>query len=227
MMPRNRALVLDGTNELGKLLAFGIIPIVRTSDRRKAAKAAESLLNAGLGVLEISLSAEGSLEILEEMSDRFGDEMLLGAGTVLDARTARDAVSAGARFIVSPGIVDAVIDVCKQLSIVVCPGALTPTEIVRAWQSGADAIKVFPCDAAGGPQYIRSLSAPLPGVVLLPCGGVNLQNAAEYFAAGAAALFVGSSLIPVALSEKDLSEAAAKGASRFMQITRETRKARQ
>jgi 2-dehydro-3-deoxyphosphogluconate aldolase / (4S)-4-hydroxy-2-oxoglutarate aldolase len=222
MTPPHRA-----ANALEKLLAFGVVPIVRTSDRTKAARAAEGLLEAGLGVLEISLSAESGLGILEELSDRFGDTMLLGAGTVLDARTARDAVSAGARFIVSPGIVDEVIDACKQLSIVVCPGALTPTEIIRAWQSGADAIKVFPCDAAGGPQYIRALSAPLSDVILLPCGGVSHGNAAEYISAGAAGLFAGSSLIPLRLPEENLSGAVAQSASQFVQIVRQARKAGQ
>jgi 2-dehydro-3-deoxyphosphogluconate aldolase / (4S)-4-hydroxy-2-oxoglutarate aldolase len=212
---------------LKQLTDIGIIPIIRTPDMKKAGLAADALRHAGLGVLEISLSVGNGLEILENLAGRLGNTMLLGAGTVRDAVTARNAVSAGARFIVSPGTSDAVIEACRQLSTVVCPGALTPTEIMHAWQSGADAIKVFPCDAAGGPHYIRAISAPLPDIVLLPCGGVNHQNAADYFAAGAAALFVGSSLIPVAMPDPQFSEAVEKSALQFMQIAQKARTARQ
>lgn len=218
---------MNRMNLLKQLTDFGIIPIIRTPDMKKAGIAAEALLHAGLGVLEISLSAEGGLNILEKLANRFGDTMLLGAGTVRDAVTARNAVSAGARFIVSPGTMDPVIDACRKLSAIVCPGALTPTEIMHAWQSGADAIKVFPCDAAGGPRYVRTLLAPLPDIVLLPCGGVNLQNAPEYFAAGAAGLFAGSSLIPLTMPEPGFSGAVAKSASQFMHIVQKARKARQ
>jgi 2-dehydro-3-deoxyphosphogluconate aldolase/(4S)-4-hydroxy-2-oxoglutarate aldolase len=218
---------MDRSDTFKLLTGFGIIPIIRTPDEKKAVLCAEALMHAGLGVLEISLSAEGGLKILEKLADRFGDAMLIGAGTVMDIVAARDAVSAGARFIVSPGAVDQVIDICKQLSIIVCPGALTPTEIMHAWRSGADAIKVFPCDAAGGPRYIRALSAPLPDIALLPCGGVNLQNAAEYFAAGAVALFAGSSLIPVSAQEPELFDTVAWNAAQFLRIAKKARTAGQ
>ncbi len=218
---------MNRDTRLERLTSFGIIPIIRTNDGKKAGIVAEALKSAGLGVLEISLSVEKGLKILEKVANRFGDTMLIGAGTVMDAAAARDAVSSGARFIVSPGTVDQVIDICKQLSTIVCPGALTPTEIMHAWRSGADAIKVFPCDAAGGPRYIRALSAPLPDIALLPCGGVNLQNAAEYFAAGAVALFAGSSLIPVSAQEPELFDRVAWNAAQFVRIAKKARTAGQ
>jgi 2-dehydro-3-deoxyphosphogluconate aldolase/(4S)-4-hydroxy-2-oxoglutarate aldolase len=215
---------MNRTTTFEKLTSFGIIPIIRTTDGKKAGIVAEALRRSGICVLEISLSTSNGLAILEKLADRFGDTILLGAGTVLGARAARDAFSAGARFIVSPGISLPVIKACKQMSTVVCPGALTPTEIMHAWQLGADAIKVFPCDAAGGPRYIRSILAPLPHLNLLPCGGVTHGNAAEYFSAGAAALFVGSSLVSMNLPGNKLPEAVERSASRFIHIVNKARK---
>jgi 2-dehydro-3-deoxyphosphogluconate aldolase / (4S)-4-hydroxy-2-oxoglutarate aldolase len=206
-----------------QICRYGIVPIVRARDENKIAVAADALVKAGLGVLEISLSVATGLKILESLADRFGDTLLLGAGTVLDAVTARDAVSAGARFIVSPSTDDSVIDTCKSMSVAVFPGALTPTEIVYAWKSGADAIKVFPISAVGGPPYIRAVLAPLPDLVLFPCGGVTAANAADYFAAGAAALLLGSSLINMTAPERDLSDSVVKNASLFLNIVQKAR----
>jgi len=211
---------------LEHILRFGIVPIIRSSDQGKTAAAAEALVNAGLGVLEISLSHSGGLQILESLADRFGDTLLLGAGTILDANAARAAVSAGARFIVSPSSDASVIDAGKKLSVAVIPGALTPTEIVVAWKSGADAIKVFPANAMGGPSYIRALRAPLPGIVMLPCGGVNAENAADYFDAGASALLLGSSLVDMTLPETELAGSVREKAALLMSIAAAAGKAR-
>jgi 2-dehydro-3-deoxyphosphogluconate aldolase / (4S)-4-hydroxy-2-oxoglutarate aldolase len=214
---------MNTIDTIKKLVDFGIIPIIRTSDEKKTAVAAEALAASGLGVLEISISVPHAYAILETIADRFGDTMLLGAGTVLDAPAAHDAISAGARFIVSPVADESVIDTCKKRSVPVFPGALTPTEIVRAWSLGADAIKVFPVDAAGGPSYIRALRAPLPHIVLFPCGGVNTDNAADYFNAGAHVLFTGSSLIPMTVPETELFDWVRKKAAQFVSITATTR----
>jgi 2-dehydro-3-deoxyphosphogluconate aldolase / (4S)-4-hydroxy-2-oxoglutarate aldolase len=214
---------MNGSDTLKRVCGFGIVPIIRATDENKITAAAEALVKADLGVLEISLSVPNGLKILESLSDRFGDTLLLGAGTVLDAAMARAAVSAGARFIVSPATDAAVIDTCIKLSIAVFPGALTPTEIVFAWKSGADAIKVFPVGSVGGPSYISAVRAPLPGIVLFPCGGVNAENAPEYFDAGAAALLLGSSLVNMAMPDPDLSESVVKNASRFLKIVQEAR----
>jgi 2-dehydro-3-deoxyphosphogluconate aldolase/(4S)-4-hydroxy-2-oxoglutarate aldolase len=190
---------MNAFDTLNKLTGAGIIPIIRERDETKIIRIAEALIQGGCGVFEISLSVAGSLKILESIARRYGDRILLGAGTVLDADTAKSAIAAGARFIVSPGTFESVIDVCKKSSVAVCPGALTPTEIVHAWNLGADAIKVFPCDVVGGPAFIRSIKAPLPDIVLFPCGGVTMRNAGDYFNAGTAALFVGSALTACAM----------------------------
>jgi 2-dehydro-3-deoxyphosphogluconate aldolase/(4S)-4-hydroxy-2-oxoglutarate aldolase len=201
------------SDTFARLLDTGIIPIMRISDAAKAVAVANALIAGNIPVLEISLSLPGSLALLEAIADTFGDTLLLGAGTVLDASTVRDATAAGARYIVAPNLDTAVIDECMRAGVPVIPGALTPTEIARAMQAGADAVKVFPCNAVGGPDYIRALLAPFPLARLFPCGGVNAANAAAYFAAGARAIFAGSSLINKRLIEE----------GRFSQITQQAR----
>jgi len=180
---------------LNRLKQFGAIPIIRFDNCDTILQIAQALIDGGLPVLEISLSIPGSLAFVESVARKFGNKLLLGAGTVLDAEAVKAAHAAGAQYIVSPAVRRDVIDTCKSLSIPVFPGALTPTEIVDAWKSGADAIKVFPCNAMGGMSYIKSLKAPLPNITLFPCGGVGLDNAEEYIKAGAHGLFVGSCVI--------------------------------
>jgi 2-dehydro-3-deoxyphosphogluconate aldolase/(4S)-4-hydroxy-2-oxoglutarate aldolase len=132
--------------------------------------------------------------VIEKVADKLGDRVLLGAGTVLDPETARAAFLAGAEFIVSPAVNVAVIEMCRRYSKLCMPGAFTPTEVVTAWQAGADIVKIFPSDLVG-PKYLKLLHGPLPHVRLMPTGGVNLDTAAEFLAAGACALGVGSSLV--------------------------------
>jgi 2-dehydro-3-deoxyphosphogluconate aldolase/(4S)-4-hydroxy-2-oxoglutarate aldolase len=180
---------------LKKILHHKIIPIIRVYKNEQAFNVASILIDAGIPVLEISLSIPGSLSILEETANKFGDNLLLGAGTVLDEISVCHALSCGAKFIVSPNTNKKVIDTCKKKRVCVFPGALTPTEINYAISVGADAIKVFPCNLIGGPAYIKSLKAPFPQALLFPCGGVCEQNALEYFVAGAKAVFTGSSLV--------------------------------
>jgi len=141
------------------------------------------------------MTVPGALRVIEKIADRYGDTILLGAGTVLDAETARAVILAGAEFIVTPSLKASTIEVCKRYSKVVIPGALTPTEVVTAWEMGADFVKVFPCDNVGGPKYIKALKGPFPQIDLIPTGGVNLSTAAEFLAAGSSALAVGSELV--------------------------------
>lgn len=209
-----------------RVLAAGIVPIIRASDETKIIVVADALVKSGLGVLELSLSVPTGLKILESLANRFGDALLLGAGTVLDKSTASAAISAGARFIVSPSTDSSVIDTCKKHSVACVPGALTPTEIALAWKCGADAIKVFPAGTVGGPDYIRAIAAPRPDIVLFPCGGVNAQNASDYFDAGASALLVGSSLIDMMLPEKELPGYVLERASILMAIAATARSSR-
>jgi 2-dehydro-3-deoxyphosphogluconate aldolase/(4S)-4-hydroxy-2-oxoglutarate aldolase len=156
------------------------------------------------------------------VADRLGDKIVLGAGTVLDPETARAAILAGARFIVSPTVNPQVIQLCRRYSRLVMPGALTPTEILTAWEAGADIVKVFPSDLTG-PGYLKAIHAPLPQVRLMPTGGVNLQTAAEFLRAGACALGVGGSLVdPQAIAKREFAKLTAL-ARQYVEIVRQVR----
>jgi 2-dehydro-3-deoxyphosphogluconate aldolase/(4S)-4-hydroxy-2-oxoglutarate aldolase len=141
------------------------------------------------------MTTPGAIRALEKLADAFGDKMILGAGTVLDPETARATILAGARFLVTPALKVATIEMARRYSTVICPGALTPTEILTAWEAGADFVKVFPCSNVGGAKYIKAVKAPLPQVEMIPTGGVNLDTIGDFLKAGAAAVAVGSELI--------------------------------
>ena len=209
---------------LEKLLDCGIIPIFRTSSAETAIAVAEALIKGSVPVLELPLSVPGSLVVIEKVAKRFGNDLLLGAGTVLNPQAVRDAISAGAQYIVSPNTNVDVIKECLSAAVPCFPGALTPTEIQRAFAAGADAVKVFPCNTMGGPAYIRSLKAPFPDSLLIPCGGVGAANAAEYISAGAAALFTGTSLVNADVQKPGGFETLAKNASQLANIVRASRK---
>ncbi len=188
---------VDKREVLDRIRKVGLIPILRTPSADDALGMAEVLHQAQLTALEIPLTVPGALEVIAELSARWGAEVLVGAGTVLDERSAAACINAGAAFIISPSTEPEVIETCNEASVAVLPGALTPTEIVRAWRLGADMIKVFPASAAGGAAYIRAVKAPLPGILLVPTGGVSVETAADFIKAGAAALGVGSDLVDV------------------------------
>jgi 2-dehydro-3-deoxyphosphogluconate aldolase/(4S)-4-hydroxy-2-oxoglutarate aldolase len=209
---------------LHRIFDIGVIPIYRTSSYSDAIAVAGALIKGSVPVLELPLSFPGSLAVIEKVANRFGKNLFLGAGTVLSPQAVRDAVSAGAQYIVSPNINVAVIKACLSAAVPCFPGALTPTEIALALQAGADAIKIFPCNAMGGPQYIRSLKAPFHDAVLFPCGGVGVDNAAAYFAAGADALFTGTTLINDALVKSGNFMDITKNAQKLMDIVRSSRK---
>jgi len=176
------------------ILDCGMIPVVRAESAEQAMQIVEALKAGGLPVIEITMTVPGALEVMREVSRRFGKEVVLGAGTVLDGETARMAILAGAEFIVAPTLNPAVIEVCRRYSKVVIPGAFTPTEILTAWECGADFVKVFPAEF-GGPAYFKAVLAPLPQVKLVPVGGVSLETAGDFIRAGAAAVAVGSNLV--------------------------------
>lgn len=180
---------------LQTILETGILPIIRTDTSEQALRAAEAVHRAGIKVLEVTMTVPGALKVLEKVSDEFGDEMILGAGTVLDSETARSCMLAGAEFFVTPALNRATIDICNRYSKCIMAGALTPTEALQAWEAGADMVKIFPVGMVGGPSYIKALKAPLPQILMIPTGGVNLANAKAYFEAGASAIAVGSELV--------------------------------
>lgn len=180
---------------LARIREVGIVPVIRAESPDEAAAAIEAIRAGGIPVLEITLTVPRAIRLIEDVAQRFGADALVGAGTVLDAETARACILAGARFVVSPALDLDTIACCRRYGVPVFPGALTPTEVVRAWQAGADMVKVFPCGNVGGASYIKALKAPLPQVELIPTGGVNLQTAADFIKAGASALGVGADLV--------------------------------
>ena len=180
--------------DLQRVLDGGVVAIIRASSGDQLVDVAEALYSGGIEVIEVTFTVPGVLEILSAVRDRLGDKILLGAGTVLDAESARAAMLAGAEFIVCPTVNLDVIRMCRRYDKLVMPGALTPTEVVSAWEAGADIVKVFPADV-GGPGYLKALHGPLPQVKLLPTAGVDLETIGGFFAAGACAVGLGSALV--------------------------------
>jgi 2-dehydro-3-deoxyphosphogluconate aldolase/(4S)-4-hydroxy-2-oxoglutarate aldolase len=178
-----------------EILRCGFVPIIRTDKPEAAVRVAGAIRDGGAPLLEITMTVPGALDIIREIADSFGDTVLVGAGTILDSETARMAILAGAAFIVAPTLDVATIRLCHRYSRIIMPGALTPTEILQAWELGADFVKIFPADALGGPAYIKAVKAPLPQVDMIPTGGVDIDTAPDFIRAGAAAVGVGSALI--------------------------------
>ncbi len=180
---------------LNFITEIGIVPIVRTTSAEAAVKAVEAIYNGGIRAAEITMTVPGAVKALEKVADQFGDKIVLGAGTVLDPETARICMLAGAEFLVTPALKLSTIEVAKRYSKVVCPGALTPTEVLTAWEAGADVVKVFPAGNVGGPKYIKALKGPFPQIEMIPTGGVNLDTAGDFLKAGACAVAVGGELV--------------------------------
>jgi 2-dehydro-3-deoxyphosphogluconate aldolase/(4S)-4-hydroxy-2-oxoglutarate aldolase len=179
---------------LTRVLQCGIVAVIRAQRGEQLVEVARALHAGGVDVMEVTFTVPRAAHVLECVADELGDQILLGAGTVLDSETARTAFLAGAEFIVSPNTDAKVIRLCRRYGKLAMPGAFTPTEVVRAFEAGADVVKVFPCDV-GGPGYLKALHGPLPHIPLMPTGGISLENAAAYLQAGACALGVGGSLV--------------------------------
>ncbi|HUG80547.1 MAG TPA: bifunctional 2-keto-4-hydroxyglutarate aldolase/2-keto-3-deoxy-6-phosphogluconate aldolase [Bryobacterales bacterium] len=208
---------------LAAILEIGIIPIVRADTAALATKAAKAVCESGIGALEVTMTVPGAIRVLEKVADEFGDKIILGAGTVLDPETARVCMLAGAQFFVTPSLNVKTIEMCRRYSKPIMPGALTPTEVMTAWEAGADMVKIFPCGNMGGPSYIKALKAPLPQVHMVPTGGVTLDNAAEFFKAGASAIAVGSELVSKKALESGDFRAIEKTAKQFLKVVQEAR----
>lgn len=209
---------------LARVLESGIVAVIRANSGDLLSDVAEALLSGGVQVMEITFTVPGAIRVLETVAQRMGDRVLLGAGTVLDAETARAALLAGAQFIVSPNTNLDVIRLCRRYGKLVMPGAMTPTEVVTAWEAGADIVKIFPSEITG-PKYLKALHGPLPQVRLMPTGGVDLNTAAEFLRCGACALGVGGSLVEKkAVETGDLGRIESL-ARQFVQIVADTRRA--
>jgi 2-dehydro-3-deoxyphosphogluconate aldolase/(4S)-4-hydroxy-2-oxoglutarate aldolase len=206
-----------------QIVETGVIPVVRAASADEAMRAIDAIKEGGISVLEITMTVPGAVRVIEEVAARYGSEALVGAGTVLDAETARACILAGAEFIVSPALNLKTIALCRRYGKVVMPGALTPTEVLAAWQAGADFVKVFPCDSVGGAKYIKSLKAPLPQIQVVPTGGVTLQTAADFIKAGASALGIGTDLVDVKALREGQGNLITERARRFIEIVKESR----
>jgi 2-dehydro-3-deoxyphosphogluconate aldolase/(4S)-4-hydroxy-2-oxoglutarate aldolase len=185
---------MSRTEQLHRMLDAGIVAVVRSPDSHQLIEVAKALAAGGVTVMEITFSVPNALEVIRQVRQQLGDQILLGAGTVLDPETARAAILAGAEFIVSPTLNLDVIRVCHRYDKAVLPGAFTPTEILTAWEAGADVVKVFPADVVG-PAFFKALRGPLPQIRVMPTGGVDLNTAAEFLKAGACCLGVGGQLV--------------------------------
>ena len=174
---------------------IGVVPVVRTSSAETAIKAIQAVYRGGIRAAEITMTVPGAIRALEKLADEFGDKIVLGAGTVLDPETCRSCMLAGAQFFVTPALKHSTIEMAKRYSKVICPGALTPTEVLTAWEAGADFIKVFPASAVGGAKYIKALKAPFPHIEMIPTGGVSIETTPDFLRAGAAAVAAGAELI--------------------------------
>jgi len=213
----------DKTSNLKILIKSGIVPVVRASSADEAINIVGAIVKGGINIIEITMTVPNAIGVIKTIAEKFKDDILLGAGTVLDAETARASILAGAEFIVSPCLSEELIKICRRYSKIVIPGAMTPTEILNAWEMGADMVKVFPAGNLGGPKYIRALKAPLPQILLNSTGGVNLENAGEFIKAGTSVISVGSSLLDrKAISEKKY-EVLTKKAMRFVEEIQKVR----
>jgi 2-dehydro-3-deoxyphosphogluconate aldolase/(4S)-4-hydroxy-2-oxoglutarate aldolase len=201
----------------------GLIPIVRASSPEDAFRAAEAIVSGGIGIAEITMTVPNALRVMERVVDRYGEKVLLGAGTVLDPESCRSVLLAGAEFIVTPSLDVRVIELARRYSKPCIPGTLTPTEILTAWQAGADMVKIFPCGPVGGPKYIRALKGPFPQIDFVPTGGVNLETTPEFITAGAAAVAAGGELVDAkALREGNL-DVITSNARKFVEAVRSAR----
>ncbi len=205
---------------LAEMRRIGVVPVVRAGSVEMALAMSDAIAAGGITCLEITMTVPGALEVIRHLA-RTRPELLVGAGTVLDPETARISILEGAQFVVSPALNLETVALCRRYSIVVLPGALTPTEIVTAWQAGADIIKVFPASAMGGAKYLQSIKAPLPQVQMIPTGGVSLSTARDFLAAGAMALGVGADLADTKALDEGRADKITETAKRYLEIVRE------
>jgi len=206
-----------------RILEIGIVPVVRASSAREARMAADAVCAGGIPIVEITMTVPGAVDVIRELSKSAGSNVLIGAGTVLSAEAARRCLDAGAQFLVSPGLNLKTVEFAGREDKLIMAGALTPTEVITAWEAGADFVKVFPCGQVGGAKYIKALKGPFPEVPLVPTGGVNLNTAAEFIEAGAAALGIGGELVQADALRSNKPEIIVENARKFLAIVKQTR----
>src|SRR6476620_6259365 len=214
---------MNKADVIKQIIETGVIPVVRATSADEAMRAIDAIREGGVSVLEITMTVPGAVGVIEQLSKKYGNDVLVGAGTVLDPETARACMLSGAQFVVSPALNVETIACCRRYGIAIMPGALTPTEVVQAWTAGADFVKVFPAGALGGASYLKALKAPLPQIQLVPTGGVSLKTAADFIKAGASALGVGADLVDLKALREGQQQIITERAREFVKIVREAR----
>jgi 2-dehydro-3-deoxyphosphogluconate aldolase/(4S)-4-hydroxy-2-oxoglutarate aldolase len=202
----------------------GLIPVLRAKSVAQGRAVVDAMMAGGVTVVEVTMTVPNAVELIKELKKEFGEELLLGSGTVITADQCQATIDAGAEFVVSPSLHHAVIKTTKMNGKVSCPGALTPTEAITAWEAGADYVKIFPCSAMGGASYLKSLLAPFPHLKLIPTGGVTLQTAESFIKAGAKALGVGSDLVNLAAIDAGHPETITETARAYLEVLARARK---
>ena len=202
---------------LAALKSLGLVPVLRAESEAQALALADAIAAGGVTTLEVTMTVPGAIKVMRTLAEKRPD-ILVGAGTVLDPETARMCILEGAQYVVSPALNLATIEMCHRYGVAVLPGALTPTEVITAWQAGADVVKVFPASAMGGAKYLKGLKAPLPQVELIPTGGVSLATAREFLEAGAFALGVGADLVDPKAIAKGTPEIITDNARKYLAI---------
>ena len=214
---------MDKQQVRDRIIEIGIVPVVRASSPREARMAAEAVCEGGIPIVEITMTVPGAVEVIRELAKNSASSVLVGAGTVLNAEAARRCLDAGAQFLVSPGLNLQTVELAVREAKLIMAGALTPTEVMAAWEAGADFVKIFPCGQVGGAKYIKALKGPFPQVPLVPTGGVNLTNAAEFIEAGVAALGVGGECVQAEALKANKPEIIVENARKFLAIVQQTR----
>jgi 2-dehydro-3-deoxyphosphogluconate aldolase / (4S)-4-hydroxy-2-oxoglutarate aldolase len=202
----------------------GLIPVLRAKSVAQGRAVVDAMVAGGVTVVEVTMTVPGAIDLLKELKKAYGSELLLGSGTVTTADQAQATIDAGAEFVISPSLHPEVIAKTKANKKISCPGALTPTEVITAWNAGADYVKIFPCSAVGGASYLKSLLAPFPHLKLIPTGGVTLETAASFIKAGARALGVGSDLVNLAAVDAGNAENITETARAYLRVLADARK---
>jgi 2-dehydro-3-deoxyphosphogluconate aldolase/(4S)-4-hydroxy-2-oxoglutarate aldolase len=214
---------MDKQKVRDRIVEIGIVPVVRASSTHEALLASEAVCEGGIPIVEITMTVPGALQVICELAKDNAAKILIGAGTVLDVETARRCQDAGAQFLVSPGLNLQTVEFAVREKMLIMAGALTPTEVITAWNAGADFVKIFPCGQVGGAKYIKALKGPLPQIAMVPTGGVNLNTAAEFLEAGAAALGVGGELVQADALKSGKPEVIIEAARKFVAIVKQYR----
>ena len=204
---------------------IGVVPVVRAAGVEEARQAVDAILAGGIPVVEITMTVPGAVAVIRDMVRQFGSKVLVGAGTVVTREQAEACLEAGAQFLVSPGLSIAMVRMARERNTLAVPGALTPTEVMAATDGGASVIKIFPCGSVGGAKYLKALRGPFPNLKVIPTGGVSVANAAEYIAAGAFAVGVGSDLVDTAALRQGKPEKIVAAARELVAAVQMARKA--